>query len=257
MSLLARDSKVKSQKFKPKIKRLRIFAGPNGSGKSTLFHEVRSYLGDKTGIWVNADEIQRELNSNHHVELANYRLSFSQTDFEQYFLNSSREFTINDFIVTDKHLSLLSDKQIDAYTASMIAEFFREKLLINGESIAFETVMSHPSKTEWMLKAKKMGYRVYLYYVSTDSINIQKDRVRLRVLMNGHDVDEKKIEDRYYRSLDLVRDALESCVRAWFFDNSEINRPMQLVAEMDGDSEIEIHTNKLPAWFFRAVINKL
>ncbi|MGL5891442.1 MAG: hypothetical protein ACRC3B_16245, partial [Bacteroidia bacterium] len=113
---------MKLHKLKPKIKRLRIFAGPNGSGKSTLFHEVRSYLGEKTGVWINADEIQRELNNNRFIELYSYKLSFSQTEFERYFSNSVREFVVNDFIITDNRLALKSDKQIDAYTASMIAE---------------------------------------------------------------------------------------------------------------------------------------
>ena len=36
--------------------RLRLIAGPNGSGKTTLTTSIREKLGDKFGIYVNADD---------------------------------------------------------------------------------------------------------------------------------------------------------------------------------------------------------
>ena len=39
-------------------KRVRIFAGPNGSGKSSLFRGFQQEIKEKTGFFVNADEIE-------------------------------------------------------------------------------------------------------------------------------------------------------------------------------------------------------
>ena len=64
------------------------------------------------------------------------------------------------------------------------------------------------------------GYKVYLYFVSTESPEINKYRVGLRVSKGGHHVDPNKITQRYYRSLDLLFDAAQLSYQAYFFDNS-------------------------------------
>ncbi|MCU0432370.1 MAG: zeta toxin family protein [Bacteroidia bacterium] len=238
-------------------KRLRIFAGPNGSGKSTLYHEVKLYLGEKTGIWVNADEIQQQINITQTLNFSDYRIYVLHEQFRIFAANLPRPFTASRFHIKDNVLSVIDTTETDAYEASMIAEFIREKLLQQGESIAFETVMSHPSKIEWMRKALSLGYRVYLYYVTTDSVQIQKDRVRLRVIQHGHHVDEEKIESRYYRSLELLSRALAVSNRAWLFDNSEIANSMKLIAEMREDQSLELKSDFYPNWFMNYVVNEL
>ncbi|MCA6363091.1 MAG: zeta toxin family protein [Bacteroidetes bacterium] len=242
---------------KPAVKRLRIFADPNGSGKSTLYHEVKLYLGSKIGVWVNADEIQRELNNEFKLSFLQYELVVLQEMFTRFVSQLSRKFEINRFQIQDNVLYVVDRAVTDAYHASMIAEFIRESLLQQNKSIAFETVMSHPSKIDWMRKAQTMGYRVYLYYVTTDSVKIQKDRVRLRVLQNGHSVDEDKIESRYYRSLALLSDAMAVSTRAWLLDNSEVSGSMKLIAEMREDQFLELKSDFFPEWFWHYVVRKL
>lgn len=50
-------------------KRVRIFAGPNGSGKSSLFRGFQNEIKDKTGYFVNADEITSKLNKSSLIDL--------------------------------------------------------------------------------------------------------------------------------------------------------------------------------------------
>lgn len=71
-----------------------------------------------------------------------------------------------------------------------------------------------------MREAVNMGYKVYLYFVSTESPEINKFRVEARKMKGGHDVPHDKIESRYFRSLDLLYDAAQICYQAFFFDNS-------------------------------------
>ena len=77
---------------------------------------------------------------------------------------------------------------MDAYHASAIVEFLREKLLVEQASFTVETVMSHPSKVALLEKAQRAGYRTYLYYIATDDPAINVSRVANRVKLGGHPV---------------------------------------------------------------------
>ena len=66
------------------------------------------------------------------------------------------------------------------------------------EAFTVETVMSDESKLEYIRLAQSMGYRIYLYFVSTKDVEINIGRVRFRVETGGHDVPEAKIRKRYY-----------------------------------------------------------
>ncbi len=56
-------------------KRLRIFAGPNGSGKTTLFEAlVENY---DTGIFLNADYIEKELPTKGFIDVEKYDLTLT------------------------------------------------------------------------------------------------------------------------------------------------------------------------------------
>lgn len=90
-------------------------------------------------------------------------------------------------------------KNNDEILAQIIADFLRKKLLSSRKKFSFETVFSHRGKLEIMKQAKAEGYKVYLYFVSTENPEINKERVQLRVRNNGHDVPPDKIVSRYYR----------------------------------------------------------
>ena len=78
--------------------------------------------------------------------------------------------------------------------AQILARFLRECMLKEKRRFSFETVFSHPSNLDIMRQAAAAGYKVYLYFVSTESPEINKYRVKLRVEQKGHDVPENKIE---------------------------------------------------------------
>lgn len=51
-------------------KKFRMFAGPNGSGKSTLIQEVKKNY--NVGIFINADEIEAQLNQHKFLNTTAY-----------------------------------------------------------------------------------------------------------------------------------------------------------------------------------------
>lgn len=71
-----------------------------------------------------------------------------------------------------------------------------------------------------MRRAAEAGYKVYLYFVSTESPDINVERVQIRVRQGGHDVPEEKIRERYCKSLALLYDAIQLAYHGFLFDNS-------------------------------------
>jgi predicted ABC-type ATPase len=77
--------------------------------------------------------------------------------------------------------------------AQAIADHRREACIEAKRSFSFETVMSHPSKIDILVRAKEAGFFVQLFFVGTDDPRTNIERVALRVQQGGHDVPTDKI----------------------------------------------------------------
>lgn len=55
----------------------------------------------------------------------------------------------NNFLLNESKMA------INSYSAALIVEFLRTRLLEEKENFTFETVMSHPSKIEFLKQARK------------------------------------------------------------------------------------------------------
>lgn len=255
-------------------KRLRIFAGPNGSGKSSIIKSIIDKdLGEGVkidfGIYINADDIAKCIQS----KLLNFAQYSTELTSEQFLAFASDSGLINiDFSlkrlqqcvsikknklsIDHKAAKELNDNSYERI-AQIIAYVLREQLLIEGKKISFETVFSHVGKIEFIRRAKEQGYKVYLYFVSTDSPEINVYRVKtVRVGKNGHDVPKQKIIERYYRSMDYLYDAAQHCYQVYFFDNSVENAGHNLFAHFKVNAEQEKNWTVpneefVPNWFIK------
>jgi predicted ABC-type ATPase len=106
--------------------------------------------------------------------------------------------------------------------AQEIADFKRETCLRRKESFSFETVMSHQSKIELMIRAHDAGYDITLFFVATSDPEINVRRVENRVAQGGHDVPTDRIGKRYWRSLGFLTHAALVARRTVAFDNSAL-----------------------------------
>lgn len=155
-------------------KRLRLFAGPNGSGKSTLFQEIGTYF--NPGYFVNSDEIEQELRATGFINLEKFGLSLTQKDLDDFLNQPQAVSLLEKAIDSGYHISIslkenvIVDKsrETHSYEASLITSFIRFHLLDREISYSFETVMSHLSKLDEMIKANEKGYKTYLYFVCLD-----------------------------------------------------------------------------------------
>jgi len=147
---------------------------------------------------------------------------------------------------------LLNQKTLDR-VAQLLARYLREELLRARRRFSFETVFSHESNLAIMEQAAAAGYKVYLYFVSTESPEINKYRVLLRKAQGGHDVPPNKIESRYYASPGLLYRASQIAYQAFFFDNSVSEAPFRLIGHfkiVDGVKNWDAQTKAdNRAWF--------
>ena len=240
------------------MKRFRMFAGPNGSGKSTLIKEISKEC--FIGSYINADEIERKLNETKFIDCNDYLpISVTQEDWNQ-FKNIIKQ---EDKRITNETLSTIKIKEgviviktpINSYIASVIAEFFRFVLIECDKSFSFETVMSHPSKVSFLQKAKKKGFKTYLYFISTQDPSININRVKIRVSKGGHNVDEDKIQSRYYKSMGFLYDAFLNADRAYIIDNSSDN-VRNILVEKKGKN-IKIYSDEIPEWVQVYLLEKI
>ena len=113
--------------------------------------------------------------------------------------------------------------------AAVRAEEVRERCVREGQSLAFETVLSMSDKIDFIQRAKLAGFFVRLFFVGTDNPAINAKRVALRVMEGGHDVPISKIISRYTRSLANCSVAASIADRAYVYDNSVDNVSPKLV----------------------------
>jgi predicted ABC-type ATPase len=111
----------------------------------------------------------------------------------------------------------------------------RELYLRNKESILFETVMSANDKIDFLIRAKKSGYFIRLFFVGTDSPVINAGRIARRVMEGGHNVPIDKIIGRFSKSIANCCVASKIVDRLYVYDNSEdFVEPRLLFRASDG-----------------------
>jgi predicted ABC-type ATPase len=246
----------------PSQLRLRVFAGPNGSGKSTIIKEVRETKSEgkpiDVGYYINADDITQAL-KNGKFTFGTYKLRLKNDDLETFAVNSgllNADFTLARLQQTYRvkgNAILLATADSADKLGQIIARYLREEMLRLKRRFSFETVFSHPSNLDIMKRAAQEGYKVYLYFVTTDNPAINIYRVELRTRLGGHFVPAETVRSRYYRSLNLLHEAAEIAYQAYFFDNSKENEPFELVAHFkrQGNKKVwdPVDKKKISEWF--------
>lgn len=237
-------------------KKFRLFGGPNGSGKSLLINQI-SHLYD-IGYCINADGIEAELKRKGFVDCVRYFPGIlTQADWARFTRTSladSRFESVSLEGISIKENFLVAGGGINSYHAAIIAEFFRELLLFQEATFSFETVMSHPSKVEFLEKASRQGFKTYLYFVCTPDPIVNVQRVQNRVAEGGHGVLPSKIEERYFKSLDLLPAAFSKADRAFIIDSQE-NHQRVILEKNRG--EVSILSEDIPEWIVSRLLDKL
>lgn len=239
-----------------KGRRLRMFAGPNGSGKSIIFSRIDSKF--DVGFYINPDNLDDKLKKEGQIFLSDFGIKRNlDSKFNSLVISHSIAKKAKadkmpiDLIAHNGIISQLGLK-IHSYNSAFLSDFLRSELVRDGKKLSFETVMSHESKLDFLQFASENGYKNYLYFISTASPDINVERVKLRVKENGHDVEEGKVRSRYENTMNLLFSAVKRCYRSFIFDNS--GKDAKLICEIDNLQTIKIHTNSVPYWVYRYLL---
>jgi predicted ABC-type ATPase len=231
---------------------MRVFAGPNGSGKTTIFKGILAEAKIQLGVYVNADDIEKEFLVSNSLSFKNYQLNISDKEIKEFFKTSNfspikrKEPELWTRLNVVENVLTIATK-IDSYLAADISEFIRQQLLVQGKSFTYETVMSHPGKIDFFHKAKQNGFGVYLYYIATEDPEINISRVKIRVAQEGHHVSPEVITSRYHKSLQNLKSAVMQTKRAYIFDNSQTQA--RLIAEITDGTDVRLNDAvEIPGW---------
>ncbi|RNL51217.1 hypothetical protein [Pedobacter jejuensis] len=243
---------------KPK---LRIFAGPNGSGKTTLYNSIKPIY-FSTRLFVNADNLESDFKKNNFLNLSEFDVICSQSEFEEFYLLNGL-FTKAGFktdswnLVVKENVIVKGENELKDYNSyhfAIIADFIRHKLIESKKSFSFETVFSHPSKLKLIEFAHQHNYKIYLYFIGTETPAMNSERVKDRVKKGGHFVNDDKIEKRYFLTMDLLINMLKEVDETYLWDNSGA-RHNYLGNIKDGTLNLEFLN--IPNWVDTYILKKI
>ena len=119
-----------------------------------------------------------------------------------------------------KHNKLLNPKPDPAIQAAQMVDTTASGLAVLREPFVLETVLSSPKYERLVWVARRSGLIFRLIYVTTESSDINVERVRQRVQSGGHDVPEDRIHSRWRRSMKNLGWFAERADRLIVADNS-------------------------------------
>lgn len=241
--------------------KLRIFAGPNGAGKTTLYDSIKSIY-FSTKLFVNADSLEEYFKKFNFINLSDFKINILDIDFKK-FCTASGLYKKADF--TDERWNLSVKENIivktnpnlattyNSYHFAVLADLIRHELISKKESFSFETVFSHPAKLDLISLAKQNNYKVYLYFIGTETPLMNLERVRDRVKKGGHPVAAEKIEKRYFLTMNLLIDMIKKVDETYLWDNSGIEH--KYLGNIK-NGFLELQQSTIPAWIDKFILNK-
>lgn len=111
---------------------------------------------------------------------------------------------------------------VDVYKSGLIAVNKLKDYLSNMESFNWETTLISHTLLKCLKQAKNSGYKINLYFVSVENVNIALNRINNRVQKGGHGIPQKIVESRFENRFIRLNEALKYIDNAVFFDNSNI-----------------------------------
>ena len=110
---------------------------------------------------------------------------------------------------------------MDNMEAARLVDKMRYRSIEQKEDFTFETVLSSHYKLDILKKAKEEGYFIKCVFVLTVDPQINIARIESRVAAGGHNVDSGKVIERYYKSINNIKELLDICDIMHVYDNTK------------------------------------
>ena len=132
--------------------------------------------------------------------------------------------------------------------AAQRATELRYQCLEDRRDFVFETVFSSAEKLDFLRKSHEAGFFIRLFYVCTKSPEINVARIAKRYMNGGHEVPISKVISRYFKSLELAKQAITFVDRAYIYDNSVEDQLPQLLYRTSEGALVKRYTDDIPEW---------
>ena len=111
----------------------------------------------------------------------------------------------------------------------------RDKYLQEHKSFVFETVMSAEDKVDFILRAKRAGFFIRIFFISTSHPSINAARIANRVMKGGHDVP-------------ICRTITPAVDRLYVYDNSVDGEDARLLFRLSEGQLKKMYVADVPEW---------
>ena len=125
---------------------------------------------------------------------------------------------------------------------------WREECLEQKKSFVFETVMSAEDKIDFIIRAKKAGFFIRLFFISTSHPSINASRIARRVMEGGHDVPIPKIVSRYNKSIENCKTVAPIVDRLYVYDNSVDGQDAKIQFRLTSGELAKVYVDEVPEW---------
>ena len=141
------------------------------------------------------------------------------------------------------------DKSVQLKASKKAIEI-RNAYIKNQKNFTQETTLCGKSILKLFDELKENGFNIKLYFVSVDSPQTAKERVKIRVAKGGHDIEPSVIDKRYYESMQNLLKVIPLCDEILVYDNTH---NFELVAKITNGI---MQKYKNIAWFDDLVLDK-
>jgi len=164
-------------------------------------------------------------------------------------LNQDFGIRINlDEIVRDQYCNLWRDTNVQMLAARSAVRLIKE-CMSGDKAFNQETTLTGRTIISNISKAKANGFKIVMYYVGLENVELSIKRVAKRVANGGHGIPEEDLRRRYSNSFENLKLVLVLCDIVYIYDNSKDNRrgtfaPVVIIK----DSTIELLDKNCPQY---------
>jgi predicted ABC-type ATPase len=124
-----------------------------------------------------------------------------------------------------------------------------ESAFSKGESFSFETTFSGKLWKSYLSKAKKDGYKIIIYFVFVQNIDLSLTRIKQRVKIGGHNVPSKIVRRRFLRTFENMQKLYMPFADEWYVVDNSNHKP--IIIAQSSKKGIEIFNSKTFNKFFK------
>ena len=145
-----------------------------------------------------------------------------------------------EFVNADSIASGLSPFQPEtvSFEAGRLMIRRMNELMKQGETFAVETTLSSRHYLHFIRKCREAGFKTALIFYWLSSLQLAKQRVKLRVLKGGHGIPNDVIERRYHKGLENFFSLYKNTVDQWTFLDNSMTEPIPIAQRVTNNNEV-------------------